>query len=863
MRFFARRPGWCLGISLLCLTLAPNRWGTLFAQTLPEAAGPTQLSGKVTDENGVVVAGARLTFRSASASAALTASPDRIGANPEKMGASTDSIGASTDQAGQFVVSSIAPGAYELTVEKEGFYALLEKNLLVKEGPNTLDITLHHQREFEERVNVIYSPPTIDPQQTQVEKKLTSAEIVALPYPGTHDFRNALPLIPGVILDSSGQIHLNGGSAAQAFYTLDGFNAGHPVTGTLESRLSVDALRSVEVQTSRYSAEYGKGSAGVLALKTGMGDDRLRFSATNFLPGVKNHDGLVLDEWTPRATLSGPLKKGKAWLFEALDAFYNLTVIDELPKDANRSHYWDVHNLLRSQVNLTPANRLTGGLLVSYFSGRYLGLNVFDPRETTFNEVARDYFFSVKDQATLRSGAVLEVGFALTRVNASANPLGNETYRISTEGRSGNYFLTARLESQRLEWLANLLLPAFRWHGTHYVRGGLDVERVSYRQFAERHPLEILRADGTRSRLATFAGGPTFRRNNSAWGGYIQDRWSPTERVLVEVGLRADWDQIVRDPVLSPRLALTFSPQKGNETKFSAGVGLFYDAINLGLLTRHLDQHRFDTFYAPDGITPARGPLETFFQVNEASLKVPYALNWSAGFEQKLPLAFYLRANFIQRRTYQGFVFENVVSPGQPRTNKLVRGQQNQFGGILELRNARKDRYDSFETTVRRTFRKTYYWMASYTRSSARTNRAVDFRLENLLVTGQGEGPLSWDTPNRLLSWVWLPLVRKFDLAAFFEWRDGFPFSVVDSKQELAELPNRRRFPSYFSLNLHLERRFSLLHYQWALRAGYNNITGHANPNVVDNNVDSPRFLLFAGGQHRALTARIRFLGRK
>jgi hypothetical protein len=31
----------------------------------------------------------------------------------------------------------------------------------------------------------------------------------------------------------------------------------------------------------------------------------------------------------------------------------------------------------------------------------------------------------------------------------------------------------------------------------------------------------------------------------------------------------------------------------------------------------------------------------------------------------------------------------------------------------------------------------------------------------------------------------------------------------------------------------------------------------------VNNNVDSPNFLHFAGGQKRALTARIRFLGRK
>jgi hypothetical protein len=35
------------------------------------------------------------------------------------------------------------------------------------------------------------------------------------------------------------------------------------------------------------------------------------------------------------------------------------------------------------------------------------------------------------------------------------------------------------------------------------------------------------------------------------------------------------------------------------------------------------------------------------------------------------------------------------------------------------------------------------------------------------------------------------------------------------------------------------------------------------DPSVVDNNVDSPTFGRFGAFQHRALTGRIRFLGRK
>src|SRR5207302_3527243 len=68
---------------------------------------------------------------------------------------------------------------------------------------------------------------------------------------------------------------------------------------------------TVGVETSRYSAEYGKGSGGVLDLNTGIGDDHFRFAATDFIPSLQNKKGITLDKFNPRLTLSGPIQKGK------------------------------------------------------------------------------------------------------------------------------------------------------------------------------------------------------------------------------------------------------------------------------------------------------------------------------------------------------------------------------------------------------------------------------------------------------------------------------------------------------------------------------------------------------------------------
>ncbi len=230
------------------------------AQSVPALA--QELTGRVIDENGLGVVGAKVTLT--------------LGLVPP--------VSALSDDAGRFQFASISPGTYELRVEKEGYYATISHALKIEEHPAPLEVVLNHQQEYEEKVDVIYSAPVIDRQQAAATNALTALQIVDLPVVATHDFRNALPLMPGIIKDNNGDFHLNGGGDHQVYYSLDGFNITAPVSGTFDDRLSVDAIRALRIETSRYSAEYGKGSAGVMALESSQGDDRLRFSATNFFP---------------------------------------------------------------------------------------------------------------------------------------------------------------------------------------------------------------------------------------------------------------------------------------------------------------------------------------------------------------------------------------------------------------------------------------------------------------------------------------------------------------------------------------------------------------------------------------------------
>ncbi len=783
----------------------------------------------ILDENGVAVSSARLVLSQ--------------GENIFRGG---------TDYAGRYEFTGLPAGVYQLLVEKEGFYALVHKEVHVGEA-ESVEVTLNHQHEFIERVDVTYSPPAVDPARTTRNETLNQQTIINVPYQVTRDIRYALPLLPGVLQDAFSQIHVDGSSTRQILDQLDGFNITDPVSGLFNVRVNVDALRSVEVQSSRYPVEYGKATGGIVSLKTGMGDDRLRFLATDLFPALQSRKGLHVNNWTPRGTLSGPLRKGKAWFLLAPEAEYGLNIIQELPPGADRGSVWRLGNLAKAQVNLTPANILTGSFLVNDYHSQHAGISRLTPEESTVNLSDAAYLLTLRDLAYFANGLLLETGLGWSRFRDRSLPLGNQPYVITPGLTQGNYFETSHSHSGRLQVTASLVLPPVRWRGRHEFNVGTDIDRITYDQSFERQPFSIRREDGTLARRVKFPGSRTaFTRSNAEFSGYAQDRWSPSDRLLLEAGVRFDGDQIVRGALVSPRLVSSYVLTHDGNTKLVAGVGRYYDSSNLEIISRPQTGGRADFFYDKTGQTLVSAPVVTSFHVDEGNVRAPRFLNWSVGLEHRFPTTTYLRLDFVQKWGRDGWTYINPVdATGGPLTASYV------------FSNSRRDRYDGFQVQARHAFKGDHVLFASYIRSSARSTAVVNFTLDNPVFSPQAGGPLPWDAPNRLLSWGWVPFWRGFDLAYSLDWRDGFPFSLVNENQQLVGSPGSMRFPSYFTLNLALERRFTFLGYQLALRAGFDDITNRHNPSFVDNNIDSPHFLSYAGLQGRALTARIRILRRK
>lgn len=798
----------------------------------PATRPGTSLTLVVSDENGVVI------------DDALVILTDHD---------SGDVLQIHTDAAGRGHFLDLNPDhVFTIRAEKSNFYPATKKDLHIA-GAQTMEIAVPHVQELKETVNVTASTQGIDPAQTADTRSLGTPEIVNIPYPTSRDIRNILTYLPQVVQDATGQVHVAGADTYETTDVLDGFEITAPVSGNLSMRFSADAVREVSVQSSRVSTQFGKESGGIIDFNTGMGDDHFRFDATNFIPSfqTKKHKGFSFDKWVPRATVSGPIVKGKVWFFDSADAEYDNYIYKDLPRGSDRDQLLRGSNLAKVQINLRPSDIVSFGLLNNIQDEERQGLSLSNPGSATVMRDFNAYLADVKELHYFSGGALLETGFAWNSFRDNYRPQGAIPFTITPTTNRGNYFETFNGTSRRAQGIANLFLRPFTQWGHHEVKIGTEIDQINFNQHYEDRPFSLLRSDGTLYRRSVLPALTQLDRNNFETSAYVEDRWSPEDRLLLQPGLRFDWDEIVRRPLLSPRIAGTYAFGAQRDTKISAGIGTYYERTHLDYLARALTGPRLDFYFDANGIAQSGPPLVTNFLVNQGLLREPRFLNWSASLEHKFPFEIYGSAEYLQKRGANGFIFQNLNA------------SSDLFGNYV-LTNTRRDRYRSMQISARKHFRGDYNIFGSYTHSYAHSNAVVDYALNNPTFSPQLGGPLPWDVPNRFISWGWFPTpFKRIDLVYSLDFRTGFPWTAVNQNQQIVGAPYSHRFPDYLAVNPGLEFRFTFRGYALALRGVAENVTDRKNPFFVINNTDATNYATYGGFGGRAFTARIRFLGRK
>ena len=252
---------------------------TLFARSVAHAQVDTgAILGTVKDQTGAVVPGVKVTATNE--------------------GTSLSAI-AATGSDGSYVFTPIRIGSYKLTAEFKGFQTVTRPHVSVDvQQQVVVDFTLV-PGQVTETVEVTAAPALLETQNASVGQVVGSREVNDLPLNGrNYTFLAQLsagvtPIQPtGRGLEDNGQFAANGTVPALNDYILDGIDNNNNTVDFLNGlafaiRTPIDAIQEFKIQTSNFSAEFGRAGGAVLNATIKSGTNALHGNAWEFLRNEK------------------------------------------------------------------------------------------------------------------------------------------------------------------------------------------------------------------------------------------------------------------------------------------------------------------------------------------------------------------------------------------------------------------------------------------------------------------------------------------------------------------------------------------------------------------------------------------------
>lgn len=187
-------------------------------------------------------------------------------------------IGAVTDVNGFFTLTQVPNGNYNIIVSYIGFDPV-STSLVVK--ANKITDKSFYLNEASIQLNTVQLSAERQEAKTSVNTsvvKLTAKSLKKLPsIGGDPDIAQYLQVIPGVVFtgDQGGQLYIRGGAPIHNVVLLDGmilYNAFHSIG--LFSVFDTDVIKTADVYTGGFSAEYGGRISSVVDIKTRDGNKK-------------------------------------------------------------------------------------------------------------------------------------------------------------------------------------------------------------------------------------------------------------------------------------------------------------------------------------------------------------------------------------------------------------------------------------------------------------------------------------------------------------------------------------------------------------------------------------------------------------
>lgn len=592
------------------------------------------LSGVVTDINGAVIPGVKVTLT-------------QIGPNIQRTTV--------TNASGLYRFVNLAAGSYEIRMEAQGFSPKLgSEPLQINVGQTvTLNGTLSVSGP-ETVINWIHYKPLIDLADSKVDSVIESDNIDHLPLNGRNFLELAL-LTPGnsiapnfdptktntVVISTAGQIG-RGGSVM-----VDGADNNDDVVGGALINISQDSVQEFQVATNRFSAEYGRTGSGVINVVTKSGTNEIRGSASFFardkalqgLPATfdRSLETPPFDRQQYAFTLGGPFIKDKFFGFGAVEYRDQdgavLVGIRDVPNQVIRRGFAEapLQDLLlntRFDYFVTDAHRF--GFKYAFQNAKASDASKLDRAigsASYLQNLDNRFHSAIGTWSGVFSPTVVnEFSFSVNNFANSTDPIQAGRQLTFPSILDGTSFRVPQATKQNRIQLANATTAIF---GNHLIKFGGEVQRVNssidlgvfqdgriefVQDFADFDrnndgvidDNDLLFAVTLRSQ---FPDRPLSLDNvdNTHFAFFIQDDWRVRRNLTFNIGLRYEADTNVKNvsgyDQINPLVASFYSgDRKADYNNFGprvgfawsgfkdrlvvrGGYGIYYDRVVLQLIT--------------------------------------------------------------------------------------------------------------------------------------------------------------------------------------------------------------------------------------------------------------------------------------
>jgi len=304
------------GLVLVCAAMVA---AIVAAGSLPAQVNTVDLSGTITDQQNATVAGAKLSLKNLATSAIRTVQ--------------------SKDD-GRYVFVGMAPGRYELRVEKSGFAPAVQPEVILEIGrAPEINIQLAVQGTTQQ-VTVNAQAEIVETQRSNVSQTVGSREIENLPIDGRNYVNFTLinsqanrDSAPSIGAAPTSGLNFGGQRARSNEVSVDGADAVDNSVNGIRSTVSQEDVQEFQLIIADYMPEFGRATGGVINIVTKSGSNNFHGDLFGFLRDsafqARNPFSVTVDPATGVETptkqaytraqygtaFGGPLKKDKTFYF--------------------------------------------------------------------------------------------------------------------------------------------------------------------------------------------------------------------------------------------------------------------------------------------------------------------------------------------------------------------------------------------------------------------------------------------------------------------------------------------------------------------------------------------------------------------